>query len=95
MKYILFAISMLVIFFFGISDAFANNFPPLVTDTVLRIKEDDEGKIIVLKNASQVLYLNNKTPNFEAVLGTLSKSQSQKLIVKITTDTNLNVLKAE
>jgi len=95
MKYILFAISMLVIFFFGISDAFANNYSPLVTDTVVKIKEDDDGKIIVLKNASQVLYLNNKTPNFEAVLATLTKSQSQKSIIKITTERKLNVLKAE
>ncbi|OYZ22994.1 MAG: hypothetical protein B7Y39_07025 [Bdellovibrio sp. 28-41-41] len=95
MKYFLFAISMLVIFFFGISDAFANNTSPLVTDTVVKIKEDDDGKIIVLKNASQVLYLNNKTPNFEAVLATLTKSQSLKSVVKITTDNKLNVLKAE
>lgn len=95
MKYILFAISMLVIFFFGISDALASNIAPLVTDTVVKIKEDDDGKIIVLKNSSQVLYLNNKTPNFDSVLSTLTKSQTQKAIVKITTDSKLNVLKAE
>tara|TARA_B110001454_G_scaffold219111_1_gene250020 strand:+ start:22615 stop:22902 length:288 start_codon:yes stop_codon:yes gene_type:complete len=95
MKYFLFAISMLIIFFFGISDALANNLASLVTDTVLKIKEDDDGKIIVLKNASQVLYLDNKAPNFEAVLSVLSKSQSQKTIIKITTDNKLNVLKAE
>jgi hypothetical protein len=95
MKYFLFTISMFVIFFFGISDAFANNTAPLFTDTIIRIEENDDGKIIILKNASQVLYLNNKAQNFEAVLATLVKSQSQKLIIKITTDNKLNVLTAE
>lgn len=95
MKYFLFTASLLVIFFLSVSDALADKAAPTITDTVVKIKEDDDGKLIVLKNASQVLYLNHKTPNFEGVLLKLTKSQTQKSILKITTDNKLNILKAE
>ena len=95
MKYFLFAISILVILLVGVSDALAQASTPTLTDTVVRIKEDDDGKIIMLKNASQVYYLTYSTPGFDSVLSTLTKSQSQKSAVKITTDSKLNILKAE
>lgn len=95
MKYFLFAISLLVIFLLGVSDALADTNAKPIADTVVKIKEDDDGKIIVLKNAKQVLYLNYKTPNFDAVLLKLTNSQTQNSTVKITIDTQLNVLKAE
>lgn len=95
MKYLLFAVSILVIFLFGVSDALAQSSAPTVTDTVVRIKEDDDGKIIMLKNAPQAYYLVYSTPGFDSVLTALTKSQTQKTAVKITTDSKLNILKAE
>jgi len=95
MKYFLFAISILVIFLFGVSDALAQSSKATITDTVVRIKEDDDGKIILFKNASQAYYLVYSTPEFDSVLSVLTKSQTQKSAVKITTDSKLNILKAE
>lgn len=95
MKYFLFAISILVIFLLGVSDAVAQSAAPTITDTVVRIKEDDDGKIIMLKKAPQAYYLTYSTPGFDSVLSALTKSQTQKAAVKITTDSKLNILKAE
>lgn len=95
MKYFLVAVSLLVIFLFGVSEALAQSTATTITDTVVRIKEDDDGKIIMFKKAPQAFYLTYSTPEFDAVLSKLSKSHTQKSAVKVTTDSKLNILKAE
>lgn len=94
-KYFLFSISFMAIFLVGVSDALAQNSMSTITDTVVRIKEDDDGKIIMLKKAPQIYYLTYSTPGFDSALLVLTKSQDQKSTVKITADSKLNILKAE
>jgi hypothetical protein len=95
MKYFILLFSLFVILALGVSDALAQSSVPSFTDTVVKIKEDDDGKLIVLKKASQVLYLKNSAPNFEAVFSNLENSLAFGSSIKIITDGKLNVLKAE
>ncbi|MBL7545170.1 MAG: hypothetical protein JNL11_15235 [Bdellovibrionaceae bacterium] len=95
MKIILFIMSVALIFALGITEALAQTNPAVFTDTVVKIKEDDDGKLIVLKNTTQVLYLKYTTTNFDSVLSTLNNSLTFSSTVKISTDGKLNVLKAE
>lgn len=94
MKFLIILISALLVFIFSISDARADVPTSFMNDIVLKIKEDDDGKLVILKNATEVLYLTYETPDFDAVLSTLTKSQTQKSPILITTDHKLNVLKA-
>lgn len=95
MKYFVLIVSLIIILALGISDAFAQTKAPIFTDTVVKIKEDDEGKLIVLKKTSQVLYLKNTATNYEAVFSAIDNSLAFGSSVKIITDGKLNVVKAD
>jgi hypothetical protein len=86
---------MILILVLSVSDALAQGDSATFADSVMKIKEDDDGKLIVLKNAKQVLYLKYTVKNFDSVLSTLDNSLSFGSPVKITTDTKLNIIKAE
>ena len=95
MKYLIFIISLIIILAFGISDAWAQSMPTVFIDTVVKIKEDDEGKLVILKKAAPILYLKYSASNYESIFSVLDNSLAFGSSVKITTDGKLNVIKAD
>lgn len=95
MKWFLFVFSVFLVIVLGVSDAFAQLAGPTFNDTVIKIKEDDEGKLIVLKNSPKILYLKYSATSFDSVFTALDNSLAFGSSVSIVTDGKLNVVKAE
>ena len=66
-----------------------------INDSVLKIKSDDDGKLFVMAKGLPILYLRYSNPNFDSLLTTLSNSQAFNSTIKVTTDSQFNILKAE
>lgn len=96
MKYLVCFLTIFLTLLLASSDAIAKaQTNPTFSDTVVRIKEDDDGKLIVLSKTKQILYLMYNTPNFDSMINALNKSHSEKSSVIITTDSRLNVIKVD
>ncbi len=63
-----------------------------IIDSVVKIKEDDEGKLILLNQNKKVLYLKNDQKNYDNILIEVSNSLKFNSPVKFKTDANLNVI---
>lgn len=66
-----------------------------IIDSVSKIKEDDEGKIVLLTQNKKVLYLKNDQKNYENLLSEISNSLQFKSSLKFKTDSNLNIIDAK
>lgn len=78
--------------------AFAQNSPKKfvsIIDSVSKVKEDDDGKLIILSSQKKVLYLKNDQKNFEDILNEISNSQKFNSTLKFKTDVNLNIIEAK
>lgn len=67
----------------------------IIIDSVSKIKEDDEGKIVLLNQNKKVLYLKNDQKNYENLLSEISNSLQFKSSLKFKTDSNLNIIDAK
>ena len=95
MKSIICLVTIFLIFVLTVSDAIAQSKYPVIADTVLKIKEDDDGKLIILAKSKPILYLKYKTKNYDSIYAFILNSQSFNSAIKITTDSQLNVIKAD
>lgn len=66
-----------------------------IIDSVIKIKEDDDGKLILLNQNKKVLYLKNDQKNYDNILIEVSNSLKFNSPVKFKTDANLNVIEAK
>lgn len=83
---------LLFTFLFHSTFSFANK---TITDSVLKIKEDDGGKIILLVKEKEILYLPYDSKVFDSNLTKIQKCVDKKNKVKITVDGDLNILNIE
>jgi hypothetical protein len=67
----------------------------IIIDSVIKIKEDDDGKLILLNQNKKVLYLKNDQKNYDNILIEVSNSLKFNSPVKFKTDANLNVIEAK
>lgn len=66
-----------------------------IIDSVNKVKEDDDGKLIILNSQKKVLYLKNDQKNFDDILNEISNSQKFNSTLKFKTDVNLNIIEAK
>lgn len=95
MKVIIVLFTIFLMLALTISDALAQSQAKVITDTVIKNKEDDDGKLFVLSQAKPIFYLKHNNPNFDSILVTMVNSQTFQSPVKITTDSQFNIVKAE
>lgn len=73
----------------------ASNTGSTIIDTVTKIKEDDEGKLILLNQNKKVLYLKNEQKNYDILVNEISNSLKFNTPLKFKTDANLNIIDAK
>lgn len=66
-----------------------------VTDSVIKIKEDEDGKLIVLSQSKTIFYLKFKNRWFDSNFEKLNKSRLNSSRLKILTDSQFNILKVD
>lgn len=77
------------------SQSNASNSGSTIIDTVTKIKEDDEGKLILLNQNKKVLYLKNEQKNYDILVNEISNSLKFNTPLKFKTDANLNIIDAK
>lgn len=74
------------------SSGYASTKTKIIIDSVKKIKDDEEGKLVILKKNKQVLYLRLDHKNFESLFLNISKSQRMNSILEFKLDKDLNIL---
>lgn len=64
----------------------------IIIDSVKKTKDDEEGKLVILKKNKQVLYLRLDHKNFDSLFLNISKSQRTNSILEFKLDEDLNIL---
>lgn len=62
-----------------------------IQESVKKIKEDDEGKIIILNN-NQIVYLKYSHPKFDDVFEMINQSLIEELKISITVDAKFQII---
>lgn len=74
------------------SSCYALTKTKIIIDSVKKTKDDEEGKLVILKKNKQVLYLRLDHKNFDSLFLNVSKSQSTNSKLEFKLDEDLNIL---
>lgn len=81
-----------ILLIMSFSSGYASTKTKIIIDSVKKIKDDEEGKLVILKKNKQVLYLRLDHKNFESLFLNISKSQRMNSILEFKLDKDLNIL---